>query len=56
MFELIPKIFYNQDHCHFGQSFNTINIFIYYGANTLANAPKAIQAIIEMAVANMTQK
>jgi hypothetical protein len=46
MFSIIPRIFYSQYHCTFGQAFSTVHNFIYYGANVLANAPQAVQAII----------
>ena len=56
MFELIPKIFYSKYHCNFGQAFKTIHSFIFYGASLLANAPQAVQAIIEMSIASMNFK
>lgn len=54
MFEIIPKVFFNQYHCIFGQAFTTVHSFIYYGANVLANAPQAIQAILNMSFASMS--
>ena len=56
MFEIIPKVFYTQYHCTFGQAFTTIHSFIHYGAILLASAPQATQAIIEMSIASMTLK
>lgn len=56
MFEIIPKVFYTQYHCTFGQAFTTIHSFIHYGATLLASAPQATQAIIEMSIASMTLK
>jgi len=31
MFEIIPKVFYNQYKAVFGHSFETMQTFIYYG-------------------------
>lgn len=56
MFSIIPRVFYSTYHCTFGQAFTTVHSFIYYGTSTLANAPQAIQAIIEISIANMNTK
>ena len=55
MFEIIPKIFYNQYFCRFGQAFHTIQLFIYYGSDILRMAFPAVKAIVEMAMTSITQ-
>jgi hypothetical protein len=54
MFEIIPRIFYNQYQCRFGHAFHTMQIFIYYGKETLAQSFPAIEAIINMCTTSMT--
>jgi hypothetical protein len=56
MFSIIPRVFYSTYNCTFGQAFTTVHSFIYYGTSALVNAPQAIQAIIEMSIANMNVK
>ena len=53
MFEIIPKLFYTQYKRFFGHSFQTLQTFMLYGYNILANAPQAIDTIIDMAVCSM---
>lgn len=55
MFEIIPKIFYGQYNCRFGQAFHTIQLFIFYGSDVLKNAFPAIEAIVKMCVTSITQ-
>lgn len=54
MFEIIPKIFYNQYACRFGHSFHTLQLFIYYGSDVLNNNLAAVQAIIEMGLTSIS--
>lgn len=55
MFEIVPKIFYGQYCCRFGQAFHTIQLFIYYGSDVLRNSFNAIEAIVRMALTSITQ-
>lgn len=55
MFEIIPKIFYGQYNCRFGQAFHTIQLFIYYGSDILKSSYKAIEAIVNMSITSITQ-
>ena len=55
MFEIIPKIFYGQYACRFGQAFHTIQLFIYYGSDVLRNSMNAIEAIIKMGISSINQ-
>jgi hypothetical protein len=55
MFEIVPKIFYGQYECKFGQAFHTIQLFIYYGSQILKSSPRAIQVIVDMTLTSITQ-
>ena len=54
MFEIIPKIFYGQYACRFGQAFHTIQIFIFYGSDLLRASFNAIEAIVKMSITSIT--
>lgn len=54
MFEIVPKIFYGQYSCRFGQAFHTIQLFIYYGSDILRSSLAAVQAIIGMSLSSIT--
>lgn len=56
MFEIIPKIFYGQYNCRFGQAFHTIQLFTYYGSEILKSSFNAIEAIVKMCITSITQK
>ena len=53
MFEIIPKLFYNQYDHMFAHSFETLQIFMFYGSNILGGAPQAMKMIIEMGINGM---
>lgn len=53
MFDIIPRLFYNQFDHMFIFSFETLQIFMFYGSNILSAAPQAMQTIIDMGVASM---
>ena len=53
MFDIIPKLFYSTYHKNFGHSFETLQIFIYYGGEILKSNPAAVKAMIEMGITSM---
>ena len=54
MFEIIPKIFYNQYMGIFGHSFQTMQVFIFYGFSILKEYPAAIQSIVHMGLTSLS--
>jgi len=54
MFEIVPKIFYGQYYCRFGQAFHTIQLFIYYGSNVLRDSFNAVDAIVRMCLTSIS--
>ena len=53
MFEMIPKLFYGQYDKMFVHSFETLQIFMFYGSKILSSAPQAMQMIIDMGITSM---
>jgi hypothetical protein len=53
MYHIIPLVFYKQYHGRFGHSFETLQLFIFYGKDILLAKRNILQEIIEMCLFSM---